>query len=149
MLRVRDIMTRDVQTLPARGTLDDAAAALALGHVGGVPVLNQGRIVGILSKTDLVVARRANQAARIEDIMTPFVHFVRPEDEAQAAVDLMLREGIHRLVVIGDEGRLEGIVTPTDVMRAVADRRATLRAPERWPLEHADPAEALPAMGER
>jgi IMP dehydrogenase len=149
MLRVHEIMSRDVLTLPAHCTLDDAAAALALGQVSGVPVVDHGRLVGVLSKTDLIVARRANVTARVEDVMTPFIHFVRADDSAQSAVDLMLRERIHRLVVVGEGGSVEGIVTPTDVMRAIADDKAALRTPARWPLEHADPSEAVPSGGER
>ena len=61
----------------------------------------------------------------------------------------MLKERIHRLIVVGEEARIEGIVTHTDVLRAVAQGAVPLRAPDPWPFLHADPAEAIPSMGER
>ena len=51
--------------------------------------------------------------------MTPLVFFVRAEQPASAAVDLMLAEHVHRVLVLGRDGALDGIVSTTDVLRAV------------------------------
>jgi CBS-domain-containing membrane protein len=53
--------------------------------------------------------------------MTHVVYAVRATDPAWAAVHLMLRENIHRVVVVDDRGALVGIVVPTDVLRALVN----------------------------
>ncbi|HEU4564928.1 MAG TPA: CBS domain-containing protein [Gemmatimonadaceae bacterium] len=54
MLRVREIMTQDVVTVSPEATLRDAMALLTARHVSGAPVVAGGRVVGVLSGTDLL-----------------------------------------------------------------------------------------------
>lgn len=54
MLRVRDIMTRDVVAVSPEATLRDAMALLADRHVSGAPVVAGGRVVGVVSSSDLL-----------------------------------------------------------------------------------------------
>jgi CBS-domain-containing membrane protein len=150
-LRVRDIMTTDVITLAASTTVDDAARSLTFHHVGGAPVLDRGAIVGVVSKSDLVDPRHRStpeSKPTVRDAMTKIVRAVRPGDPAMLAVRLMANENVHRAVVVDDHGKLVGIVSPMDVMRALArgqpvqyDDPLYLERTER----HADPAVAEPA----
>jgi CBS-domain-containing membrane protein len=122
-MRVRDIMTTEVVTLVASTSLDDAARSLTYHHVTGAPVLEHGRIVGVVSKSDLVDPRyRSSDDATptVRDAMTRIVHAVRPGDPAMAAVRLMVDQSVHRAVVVDDKGKLAGIVSPMDVLRALA-----------------------------
>jgi CBS domain-containing protein len=54
MLKVRDVMTRDVVTLSPAATLREAAETLAAHHVSGAPVVDGGKPVGVLSLTDIL-----------------------------------------------------------------------------------------------
>lgn len=54
MLKLRDIMTRDVFTLSPETSLRDAAALLAEHHISGAPVVSGGKVVGVVSMTDLL-----------------------------------------------------------------------------------------------
>jgi CBS-domain-containing membrane protein len=145
-LRVRDIMTPDVITLVAGTTVDDAARSLTFHQVSGAPVLDHGRIVGVVSKSDLVDPRYRSGTDRdmtVRDAMTKAVRAVRPRDPAMTAVRLMVNEGVHRAVVIDEQGKLAGIVSAMDVLRALArgervqeNDAAYLYQQER----HADPA---------
>jgi CBS-domain-containing membrane protein len=122
-MRVRDIMTTEVITLVASTSLDDAARSLTYHQVTGAPVLEHGRIVGVVSKSDLVDPRhRSSGDAKpiVRDAMTRIVHAVRPGDPAMAAVRLMVDQSVHRAVVVDDKGKLAGIVSPMDVLRALA-----------------------------
>lgn len=51
-VRVRDVMTSEPITFAASTSIADAARSLSFHHVSGVPVIDQGRIVGVLSKTN-------------------------------------------------------------------------------------------------
>ncbi len=147
-LRVRDIMTTDVFTLVASTSIDDAARSLTFHQVSGAPVLDHGRIVGVVSKSDLVDPRHRAGVEKpiVRDAMTKVVHAVRPGDAAMSAVRLMVNENVHRAVVVNDQGKLVGIVSPMDVMRALArgeQVQANDAAFEAARERHAEPAGAM------
>jgi CBS domain-containing protein len=120
MLRVRDIMTTDVVTLPPDATIEEAEQCFATHRVSGVPVVDQGRIVGVVSKSDLLDPEKPRTpGTRIRDIQMPMVFALPRNAPAISAVRLMLAEGIHRVVVLAENGRVEGIVTTIDVLKAL------------------------------
>ena len=122
-VRVRDIMTTDVITLVASTSVEDAARSLTFHQVSGAPVLERGRIVGVVTKSDLVDPRyraSAGEQITVRDAMTRAVRAVRPGDPVMMAVRLMADENVHRVVVVDDQGKLAGIVSAMDVLRALA-----------------------------
>ncbi|MSP60415.1 MAG: CBS domain-containing protein [Myxococcales bacterium] len=139
MLKVSDIMTRDVFTLPAGVSASEAAWGLAIHHVSGAPVRSSdGRFVGLLSKSDLVDPEKSDwrEADRsVEEVMTPSLLGLPADAPAMAAVRLMVTRRIHRVVALDRHGRMVGIVTPMDVLNALlsgsdfAGRTAPRHAP--------------------
>jgi predicted transcriptional regulator len=123
MLRVSDIMTRKVVTLSDQNSLEEAAWRLTANAVSGAPVRDiNGRLVGVLSKSDLIDPDRAvagDEVPSVGDAMTPALLALREDDLAMDAVRLMVADGIHRVIVIDERGGLAGIVTPMDVLRAL------------------------------
>jgi CBS domain-containing protein len=119
-LLVRDVMSEALLLLRASTPLDEAWKTLHDAGLSGAPVLDyHGSLVGVLSLADLADPRRRGQASVVGEVMTHVVYAVRATDPAWAAVHLMLRENIHRVVVVDDSGALAGIVVPTDVLRAL------------------------------
>lgn len=122
-VRVCDVMTEAVMFLNAGETQEKAWQELRAAGVTGAPVLGQGgRLVGVVSLTDLADPRRRkpDTAGKVEDAMTRIVYAVRADDPVMVAVHLMLEEGIHRAVVVNDDGTIAGIIAPVDVLRALA-----------------------------
>ncbi len=122
-LRVKDVMTSKVVFLRTAHTLDEGWETLHANCISGAPVLDgHGRLVGIISKADLADPRQRSreQAPTVRDAMTHVIYAVRATDSILNAVRLMVNEDIHRAVVIGDDGAVAGIVTPMDVLRALA-----------------------------
>jgi predicted transcriptional regulator len=122
MLKARELMTRDVFTLPASLSLDEAAWALMHRGVSGAPVRDRdGSLVGVVSNADLVNPERGpgdgDPARTVADVMTPAVIAVGQDDPAVDAVHLMIDHGVHRVMVLGPEGELLGILTPMDFLR--------------------------------
>jgi CBS domain-containing protein len=116
-------MTTDIVTLQASDTIADAARELIARRIGGAPVLDGNRIVGVVSKSDLVDPRYwldDGSQPTVDMAMTRLIYAVRPGDPVMSAVRLMVGERIHRAVVVADGGKLAGILTPMDVMRALA-----------------------------
>ena len=145
MLKIRDIMTRDVLTATPDTTLRDAMALLSERHVSGAPVVDGGKVVGIFSASDLLAyladlsdttpslsfRRRRGRAtpledATVDDLMTRHVESVGPECTVEEAAILMGRKQIHRVLVMTD-GVLLGIVSTSDVAKAVADHKLHAR----------------------
>jgi len=121
MMKVRDIMTREVCSVPVDALLEDASAELVSHGVSALPVLDGGRVVGVLSKSDFVDrGPGAIENVRVGHAMTPLVFHVRTEDPAILAVRLMVAERVHRVIVLGEHGELEGIVSTMDIVRAIA-----------------------------
>jgi CBS-domain-containing membrane protein len=124
MLKIRDIMTANVYTVEADASAEEAAWGLTRRHLGGAPARDaQGNLVGVLSSSDLVnpePAQWIRGEATVGDLMNPEVISLYADDPALAAVTEMARLNIHRIVVLDEESKLAGIVTPMDVVRAVA-----------------------------
>jgi acetoin utilization protein AcuB len=132
-MRVRDYMTTQVITV---APLDPAAHALDLieaHRIDQLPVVVEGKLVGLLTKKDLRDAlQSASEVAgrmrssldlgrlTVEMVMTPHVLTVRPDDPIVYAARLMRRERIGCLPVV-EGSRLVGIVTRSDLLGALAD----------------------------
>ena len=123
VLKISDIMNRDVFTLAPETSADEAAWALAVRGLGGAPVRDHsGRLVGVLCRTDLTdPARRpfGRGARTVGELMTRALLTLRDSDLAMNAVRLMVREEVQRIIVLDDDGELCGIVTPHDVLDAL------------------------------
>lgn len=125
MLKISDIMTPEVFTLRPTTTADEASWALAVRGISGAPVRDGlGRLVGVISRSDLSDPERhplglGDQLVR--DIMTPAMLTLQDSEPALAAVRLMVREAVHRILVVNAAGDLVGIVTPTDILRAMLE----------------------------
>ena len=127
MLLVRDSMTREVVTISPQTT---AAEALALCREKGIrhlPVMEEGRLAGMVSDRDLRSATpalgdparaEALQTIRVRDVMVRDVLTAHPEDPIEQAANTMREKKIGCLPVL-EAGELVGILTSSDVMEAL------------------------------
>jgi CBS-domain-containing membrane protein len=124
MLRIKDIMTRNVYSVDTDASAEEAAWGFTRRHIGGAPARDaNGNLVGVLSSSDLVnpePQQWIRGEATVGDLMNPDVISLYAEDPAMAAVNEMANRNIHRIIVLDTESRLAGIVTPLDVVRALA-----------------------------
>jgi len=125
MLQIKDIMTKRVYTVEAEASAEEAAWGLTRRHIGGAPARDgAGNLVGVLSSSDLInpeLAQWIRGERTVGDLMNPDVISLYAEDPAMAAVTEMAKRDIHRIVVLDQENQLAGIVTPMDVLRALAN----------------------------
>jgi predicted transcriptional regulator len=128
MTKVRDVMNRRVLTIDPHAKLEDVAWGLTMKGVSGAPVKDErGRVIGVLSKSDLADPDKRHgdhPAETAEDAMTPVLFAAKEGDPLRFAVERMVRTGAHRLVVIDDLGALVCIITPMDILRALLEGRA-------------------------
>jgi CBS domain-containing protein len=132
-MTVAELMQRNVRTVSAEATVAEAIVTLADGHVSGMPVVDGlGKVIGVLSTTDVLAAEAETHdpSARhtvledtlVRDIMTPRPFTVRPDEEVCEAARHMLYGEVHRLFV-AEGDKLVGIISTTDIVRAVATGR--------------------------
>jgi len=127
MLQVKDSMTRNAVVVSPETTAAEALALCRERRIRHLPVLEDGRLVGIVSDRDLRSATPAlgdlNRAAalkeiRVSDVMARDVTTARPDDPIEVAANCMREAKIGCLPVVADD-RLVGILTASDVMKAL------------------------------
>jgi len=130
---VADVMTRDVVTVSPSVTYEACVRLMRMHGVGALPVVDHGKVAGIVTLTDLVLKeRRPTVRERYEQtvsraaprrglmaaqLMTRHVVTVRPETPLSAAVREMFEHRVNRLPVVDDDRRLMGIISRSDVLR--------------------------------
>ena len=115
----RDIMSSPVKTLPPSISMEEAGSImLRYGHTG-MPVINDGRMVGVISRRDVDKALIHELGhAPVKGFMTTGVLSVSSQTPVNEIQKLMVEHDIGRLPVI-DEGCLVGIVSRTDILRTL------------------------------
>lgn len=114
---IEDIMVRDVACATLPGSRDEVLKILKNKHISGVPVLKDSRVVGIVTRTNLLQNPEEEQLALL---MTRGAITINPGSDLQTAARLLLEHGIRRLPVVDDE-KLVGLVTVADLVGAIAD----------------------------
>lgn len=125
-LRVRDYMTRDPVTVRADTEILRAVRQLIDEDVSGMPVVDaSGAVVGILTERDCIrVALHAGyhdqQGGPVAQYMTHPAHTMHPQDSLLEAAELFGESAIRRCPVM-ENGRLVGLISRRDVLRALTD----------------------------
>ena len=113
--RVEDVMVRNVQTIDAAMNLTQAAQRMRDANVGVLPVVDGGRLRGIVTDRDLVIRGMAGGAdpstMRVSDVATHSLVAARGDWPLKRAMDTMSSHQIGRLPVIDDHDRVVGMVT--------------------------------------
>ena len=125
-LRCSEIMTRNVKTAAAGSSLGDVAAIMRDGDMGAVPVVDGGKLVGIVTDRDIVVrgvAEGAGPGTPISNVMTRDLFSVKPDNFVFEAIRLMGDKQVRRLPVIDSNGELKGIIAMADVALETEDER--------------------------
>lgn len=121
--RLAEVMGDDVSCVRADVSIERVIDLVTERNLRAVPVVDESRrLVGIVSKTDLLRWHRSGEGASdaIASIMTPLVHGL-PEDAPLAyAISLMAFEGLHEVPAVSADGRVVGMLTALDALRWTA-----------------------------
>ncbi len=130
-LHVSSVMVKDIISVPQTMLLDEVASIMLENGIGSVPILNDGEMVGIVSKADFVTLAVDGEYEKIfvKDLMSKEVISISPYERLVHARRVIIDENVGRLPVIDDE-RLIGIITSKDLMRAFIDFRKCV--PEKY-----------------
>ena len=118
----RDVMTprEELDVVDPTASVADLVDRMFRERHTGYPVLDGDRVVGVVTLSD---AREVDEierdAYRVENVMSRELHTVSPETPVMDAFETMQENGVGRLLVMTDDGRLVGLLSRTDVMTAL------------------------------
>jgi CBS domain-containing membrane protein len=119
-----DLVTADVEDAAV-----DVFRELREGRINHIPVLSEGKLVGIVSSSDWLKVSdygrtpsqsgfpRVSARATVEEVMTKNLETIRPTTTIRRAAELLVEGQFHSLLVTASDGELLGIVTSTDIIR--------------------------------
>lgn len=124
-LRVGSLMTVDPVVISADAQASEAERLLKTYRVSGLPVVSGDATVGVISQTDLVVARSSGMISRnwermrVRHLMTAPAVTVHTGTPLARAAQLMVTRHIHRLAGVDDEDAPIGVVSSLDLLRVL------------------------------
>ena len=150
-MKVAEVMSRDVASCEAAQTASEAARVMWDRDCGVVPVVRDGRLLGVVTDRDLLMAAQIQgkdlRDLRLSALVPGPVATCREEDSVESVLDTMARRQIRRLPVVERTGRLAGIVSLNDLaIRTVGDDDLTKRVAKTLAAicQHREPAPSAP-----
>ena len=131
--QAEELIEREVLYVEEHASVTDAERLMHQYSIGGVPVVNKGCIIGIVSRRDVraIVSKRGDE--NIKSIMTTKL-VTAPEDiTSEKALEIMYTNKVERLPVVNEKGKLIGIITMQDILEkrqypnATRDSKGNLR----------------------
>jgi CBS domain-containing protein len=118
-MKIKDVMTTGVECVRPETTLQEAATKMKSLNVGSLPVSEGDRPTGIVTDRDIVVRAisegRDPRTTQVKDVMTKDVATVQETDDVKEAARLMKDRQIRRVVVVGADKKVCGIVSLGDI----------------------------------
>ena len=132
-MKTKDIMTTDVRTCSTGTNLAAAGALMLDGDCGILPVMDEGKLVGVVTDRDMFIAlaTRNTPASHLTvgEVTGKQVWTCGPDDDVHTVLETMKAHRVRRLPVEGFGGTVLGIVSMNDVVLAAGPRKA-LRSDE-------------------
>lgn len=131
MQTIQEVMTRDVQTISTQETVQRAAQLMDELNVGAIPVVDDGKLVGMVTDRDITVRSVAvgqdPTTTRVNDVMSTDVRTCTIDQSVEDVLAQMADVQIRRVPVLDGNGQIIGIVSLGDVVtKAPADVEQTL-----------------------
>ncbi|KQC08458.1 MAG: transcriptional regulator [Methanolinea sp. SDB] len=121
-------MTTDVVSVEIPGNRDDVLKILKRTGISGVPVLKDNKLVGIITRKDML---RKSEETQLGLLMTADPVTIGPDCTLQEAARILIRENVRRLPVVED-GRLSGLLSVADLVHAIAQMRISNEIKEQF-----------------
>jgi CBS domain-containing protein len=121
---VQEAMTPNPTAITPDTTAQEAARLLKTEDVGALPIVEDGRLTGVVTDRDLtirVLAEGRNLETPVADIASKDVVTIDPQQSLEEAARLMANHQVRRLPVAEEDGRLIGMLAQADVAKAGHD----------------------------
>ncbi|HEY7187092.1 MAG TPA: CBS domain-containing protein [Vicinamibacterales bacterium] len=129
-MKVKDLMSTDVRTCTPETTVAEGARLMREADCGMLPVVDGGELVGVVTDRDICIALSTQDARashlRVGAIARTNVATCAPEDDIKAALTSMTQARVRRLPVVGFGRAVMGVLSMSDILRAVEPEGGTL-----------------------
>ena len=126
-LKSEGLSGHEVYSIPPIASVYDAIAMMSEHHVGALPVMIEGKLVGIVSERDyarkVILKDKSSKTTRVSEVMTRDVITVSSHQPMSDCVDLMTGHHIRHLVVV-DEGEVTGMLSLRDLFMEIIDQQS-------------------------
>jgi CBS domain-containing protein len=125
MASIRKHVTREVVSVDAGAPIRDAARIMADRKIGSVGVKEDGRIAGLVTERDLVVAvlaRGGNAGAPVREAMRTGIPRVG-EDASEVDCAAIMRDHVTRHLLVEERGQVVGVVSMRDIIQLMLDEK--------------------------
>jgi len=123
---IKEVMTSQVKTCEPDTTVMEAAKVMANEDVGPVPIVEEGRLTGIVTDRDIVIRvvaeGRDPSSTTVGEIASRDLVTVSPDDDLDAALEQLAQNQVRRIPVVEGD-RLVGIVAQADIARLGSDSK--------------------------
>jgi CBS domain-containing protein len=141
---VREVMTKNVVTVSPDADLQEAAGLLSANRISGMPVIDgKGRVIGVISEADILIMAGMKRDHTFKDILRSIIGEPVParksgkkvadvmsfppitskaDDDIGEVAKILDERRIKRLPVVDDDGKLIGVVSRADIVRAIGKK---------------------------
>jgi MHS family proline/betaine transporter-like MFS transporter len=118
-LRLNELVRRKPITISGEATIHDVVKIMAEQNIGFLVVVENGRMVGVLSERDVVrsLAERGNLSVKVSDICKRDIITLQEDATLEEAAEKMGKHGIRHIVVVNKSGELVGVVSVRDLIQ--------------------------------
>lgn len=158
-LTVEQVMSKPPITVKVKDAVGLAATRMSEYGIKRLPVVDeQGKLVGVISRVDILrlvidipptkFSQPVKVGRTVKDIMLPEIPTVKHDDDLTIIVEQLLQSGLHRLIVLDDEGKALGLISDSDVVARIqpAQKKRVLSAlmgKTRFPLSNITAADLM------
>lgn len=122
---VQEAMTPNPTAITPDTTAREAAQTLKTENIGSLPIVEDGRLVGVITDRDLalrVIAEGRDANTPVGEIASKDLVTIDPQQSLEEAARLMAERQVRRLPVVEEDGRLAGVLAQADIAQAGHDQ---------------------------
>jgi acetoin utilization protein AcuB len=147
-MKVKELMTKKVKTISPSEGMDRVFLIINYENIRHLPVMDEGKLVGMVSDSDFKKVHGSPKflvqpdgttftvsSRKVEGIMQKKVITIEPNQKAHEAAAIMVKKKIGALPVV-HKGKLKGIITATDILKAFVKLGSELESVNLKPLVH-------------
>lgn len=124
-MKLRDLMTRNPESVSPNDHLADIAEKMLKLNVGALPVVENGHVLGVITDRDIVVRaiskHKSPEKEKVSKHMSSVVQCCTEDDDVQKAIDMMQKFQIRRVPIVNQNQKLVGMVTLGDLSSKVPE----------------------------
>ncbi|MFH1774794.1 MAG: CBS domain-containing protein [Methanobacteriota archaeon] len=118
-IKAKDVMIKELITIGSGEKIALADLIMARSGIGSLPVVDKGKLVGIITQRDIMLARNYEIGVLMtKDLMSKNLITVGPEASLKEILGLMLGKKIERIPVV-ENGKLAGLIVHNRVLKAI------------------------------